>query len=329
MFLCRSREKAKLPFEKRSMRKAVSCFIILISFTLVTFGQADPQYTNNMYYKLGVNPGFAGTGEAINGIMINRYQWSGRNKIAVFSADAAINAFGRSEGIGISVLSDKLGFYDNTWVALSLAHKVTTSIGTLGLGISPGVVNFNINGEWEIPQDAIYTQPGSDPAIPQAEASQVTFDVGFGAFLYTNNYYAGFSVTHLNQGAVMYDEIASDFLVRHYYLMGGYNIKLSDPLFELWPSFLVKTDLASVQFDINANIVYNEKIWGGISYRHQDAVALLLGMELFNGMRVGYSFDFTTSAISRSAFGSHEVFISYSLDLERNRNQKYKSIRFL
>ncbi len=329
MFLCRSREKAKLPYEKRSMKKAISFLFLIMSVTIATYGQLDPQYTNNMYYKLGVNPGFAGTGEAITGLMINRYQWSGQSKVLVFSADAAVNAFGRSEGVGISVMSDKLGFYDNTWVTLSLAHKVTTSLGTLGLGLSPGVFNFSLNGEWEVPDAGMLVQPESDPSIPQGEVSQVGFDVGFGAFLYTNNYYAGLSVTHLNQAAVMYDDVATDFLVRDYYLMGGYNIKLPDPLFELWPSFLVKTDLAAVQFDINANIVYNEKIWGGLSYRHQDAIALLLGMELFNGMRIGYSFDFTTSAMSRSGFGSHEIFISYSIDLEKNRNQKYKSIRFL
>ncbi len=322
----------KLAHEKRSMRRTVSFLFLVIIVEFAAYGQQDPQYTNNMHYKLGVNPGFAGTGDAITGLLINRYQWSGVSgapKTLVFSADATIKAFGGSEGVGINVLSDKYGFYDNTWVTLSFSHKITTALGTLGLGISPGVFNYSINGEWVIPQDDMYTQPESDPSIPQGEASQMAFDMGFGAFLYTNKYYAGFSVTHLNQAAVKYDEVATDYLVRHYYLMGAYNIKLSDPLFELWPSFMVKTDLASVQFDINANIVYNEKIWGGLSYRHQDALALLLGMELFNGLRVGYSFDLVTSALSRNAIGSHEVFLSYSIDLDKNRSQKYKSIRFL
>uniref|UniRef100_UPI003216BF85 PorP/SprF family type IX secretion system membrane protein n=1 Tax=uncultured Draconibacterium sp. TaxID=1573823 RepID=UPI003216BF85 len=314
------------------MKRTVSFLFIVIMVELAAYGQHDPQYTNNMYYKLGVNPGFAGTGDAITGLMLNRYQWSGVSgvpKTLVFSADASVNAFGGTEGIGISILSDKYGFYDNTWVTLSLAHRITTSLGTLGLGISPGVFNYSLNGDWDIPQGDMFTPSDSDPSIPKGEVSQMAFDVGFGAFLYTNNYYAGFSVTHLNQAAVKYDDVATDNLVRHYYLMGGYNIKLTDPLFELWPSFMVKTDLASVQFDLNANIVYDERIWAGFSYRHQDAMALLLGMELFNGLRVGYSFDLVTSALKRNGIGSHEVFISYSIDLEKNRNQKYKSIRFL
>jgi len=77
------------------------------------------------------------------------------------------------------------------------------------------------------------------------------------------------------------------------------------------------------------NIVFDERFWGGISYRIQDAIALLMGMEMENGLRFGYSFDLVTSVIGRYGYGSHEIFVGYSLDLEKNRNQKYKSIRFL
>jgi len=92
---------------------------------------------------------------------------------------------------------------------------------------------------------------------------------------------------------------------------------------------MLKSDMASWQLDLNANIVFDDRFWGGISYRIQDAIALLMGLEMENGLRVGYSFDLVTSAIRSYGFGSHEIFVSYSLDLEKNRNQKYKSIRFL
>ncbi len=331
MFLCRSREKAKLPYEKRSMKKVISFFILMVT-TYVSFGQIDPQYTNNMFYKLSVNPGYAGAEDAISGTLLNRYQWSGFEgapKTLVFSVDAAIDAFGAPGGIGVNVISDEFGFYKNTWVNFNYSYKVTTALGTLGLGVSPGIYNFNINPEWSVPEGEIYTQAESDPAVPNAESSQITFDAGFGAYLYTNKYYAGFSITHLNQGEVKFDETSTAFLTRTYYLSGGYNIKLSDPLFEVRPSFFFKSDIATWQLDLNANVVYNDKFWGGISYRVQDAIALLMGMELFNGMRIGYSFDLVTSALKSGGFASNEFFVSYSIDLERNRNQKYKSIRFL
>ena len=81
--------------------------------------------------------------------------------------------------------------------------------------------------------------------------------------------------------------------------------------------------------DVNTNIIYDDRFWGGLSFRMNDAVALLLGLEMFNGLNLGYSFDLVTSSIGYYGFASHEFFISYSIDLERDRNKKYKSIRFL
>ncbi len=316
------------------MKKIFSFLYLVIIVNLVAFGQQDPQFTNNMFYKLGVNPGFAGAEGKINGIILNRYQWSGGKgapKTLIFSADAAINAFGSPGGIGLNIVSDELGFEKNTQINANYAYSKALGNKKLGIGFSLGLLNKSINGEWEVPEDdfGIYTQPNSDPGIPQGDVSQMALDAGFGLYLSSNQYFVGASVTHINQASIKFSDLASTYLARHYYLMGGYNIKLSDPLFELRPSFLFKSDLAFWQLDLNANIVFNDRFWGGISYRVQDAIALLMGMEMENGLKFGYSFDLVTSSLSHYGFGSHEIFVSYSLDLERNRNQKYKSIRFL
>ncbi len=320
--------------EEYFMRKIFSFLFFIFTINLAALGQQDPQYTNNMFYKLGVNPGFAGSDDAISGIILNRYQWSGFRgspKTLAFSADAAVDLFGSQGGVGLNIISDELGFEENVLVNFSYAYKARLSFGVLGVGVSAGFFSKSINGEWFIPDDdlGIYVPPGSDPAIPQGESSQIAFDSGIGLYLKGLNYFLGASVTHVNQGAIKYADLASTYLSRHYYLKGGYNIKLTDPLFELRPSFLLKSDLAGWQLDINTNLVYNDRIWGGVTYRTQDAIALLMGLELINGLKVGYSFDLTTSAIARWGYGSHEVFIGYSVDLERNRSRKYKSVRFL
>jgi len=316
------------------MRKIFSFLLFIFIANLAALGQQDPQFTNNMFYMMGVNPGYAGSNDAISGIILNRYQWSGFKgapKTLVFSADASVELFGAPGGIGLNIMSDELGFENNVLVNVNYAYKARLSIGVLGVGVSAGFFSKSISGDWEVPDDpfGIYVEPGSDPAIPQGESSQVAFDAGIGVFLKGINYYLGASVTHVNEAPIKYADLASTYLVRHYYLSGGYNIKLTDPLFELRPSFLLKSDLAGWQIDLNTNLVYNDRLWGGVSYRLQDAVSLLMGLELFNGLRIGYSFDLTTSAIMRWGYGSHEVFVGYSVDIERNRNRKYKSVRFL
>jgi type IX secretion system PorP/SprF family membrane protein len=287
-----------------------------------------------MFYKLGVNPGFAGSENAISGIILNRYQWSGFEgapKTLVFSVEGAAKVFGQSSGLGINIVSDELGFEKNTWVNAIYSYKMPIKFGILGIGLSAGFFNKSINGEWEIPESDIgmYTPASSDPGIPQQEVSQMAFDIGLGLYLKGTNYFAGASVTHLNQASILFDGEASTYLTRHYYLSGGYNIKLPNPLFELRPSLLFKTDLRSWQADLNTTVVFNDRFWGGITYRFDDAISLLMGAEMFNGLIFGYSFDITTSAIGRYGYGSHEFFLSYSLNLEKNRTRKYKSIRYL
>jgi|WetSurMetagenome_2_1015567.scaffolds.fasta_scaffold59223_2 type IX secretion system PorP/SprF family membrane protein len=318
------------------MKKVFSFLFFIIIVNLAAVGQQDPQFTNNMFYKLGVNPGFAGSQNTISGLLLNRYQWvgfKGAPKTLVFSAEGSTNIFRHPGGLGLNVVSDDLGFEKNIWVDLIYSYKKQLRIGVLGIGMSAGFFNKSIEGDWYVPEDpndlGIYTDPGSDPEVPSESASQMAFDLGFGLYLNTNKYFIGASVTHLNQATIRFDEEATTFLARHYYLSGGYNIKLPNPLFELRPFVLIKTDLAGWQTDVNAILVYNEKFWGGLNYRYQDAISLLMGAELVNGMVVGYSFDLTTSALGRYGYGSHEFFVSYSITLEKNRTRKYKSIRYL
>ncbi|VAW21664.1 hypothetical protein MNBD_BACTEROID01-2599 [hydrothermal vent metagenome] len=326
------------------MKKFFSFLFFIIIVNLAAVGQQDPQFTNNMHYKLGVNPGYAGSENALSGIILNRYQWvgfKGAPKTLVFSLEAAKELFGLPGGVGLNIISDELGFEKNILVNLAYAYKMPISIGILGIGLSAGFFNKSINATegWVTPDDILSgtaggsasSQGGStgDAGIPDQEVSQMAFDIGFGLYLKASNYFLGASVTHLNQASIKFSDLASTYLSRHYYLMGGYNIKLPDPLFELRPSFLFKSDVASWQMDLNMNVVYNERFWGGLSYRFQDAVSLLMGAEMINGLKVGYSFDITTSALGRYGYGSHEFFLSYSISLEKNRTRKYKSIRYL
>ena len=59
------------------MKKIISFLFLVFIVKLAAFSQQDPQFTNNMHYKLGVNPGFAGAEGTISGLILNRYQWAG------------------------------------------------------------------------------------------------------------------------------------------------------------------------------------------------------------------------------------------------------------
>jgi type IX secretion system PorP/SprF family membrane protein len=119
-------------------------------------------------------------------------------------------------------------------------------------------------------------------------------------------------------------------LRRHYYLTGGYYYVLpSHPAFELQPSALFEYDGAAFQFNIGALLEYNKKIWGGIEYRLQDAVAILAGMN-FKSFRFGISYDIATSSMTRYSYGGIEVMLNYCFKIKTEKFRKsYKNTRFL
>lgn len=314
--------------------KKLFCFLFLyIIAILAAIAQQDPQFSFNKATQLTVNPGFAGNDGTMSGVILNRYQWvgiDGAPKTLVFSVGAASKVFGLNSGVGFNIVSDEIGFFKNISIGFDYAYRMNTSFGEIGIGTSLGFFNMSINPDWYIPESDFHqTLSEESGIIPTTEASSLAFDMGMGAFLRSKKYFVGISATHINQASIVFTDEARTFLARHYYLAGGYNISLPDPLFELQPSVYVKTDGSAYQADFLVDLVYKNRFSAGLNYRINDAVCVLLGFELNNGLKIGYAYDLVTSALSGYTGGSHEIYLSYSLDLGKNRSKKYKSVRYL
>jgi len=313
------------------MKNKICFLFLLVIINFAAKAQQDPQFSFYERARLVYNPGYAGTGRAISGLILNRTQWSGMEgapKTMVFSFESLTGLGGIKSGIGMNIIRDELGFETNTLVNLNYAYLVQTDFGDLGIGTSIGVFNKAIEGDWYVPQNSGYHNL-NDGLLSSGSVSQIALDVGFGLFLKSNNYFAGISVTHVNQAKISFSDDAYTFYTRHYYFSGGYTIRMPNPLFSLQPSALYKTDLAGSQLDLNGDITYNERFTGGIGYRLSDGFIFRFSIELQNGLKVGYAYDLTTSALGAYNSGSHELFLSYSFAIQKNRNKKYKSVRYL
>jgi type IX secretion system PorP/SprF family membrane protein len=105
---------------------------------------------------------------------------------------------------------------------------------------------------------------------------------------------------------------------------------LSNPALELIPSVFVQSDTRVTKIDLNTVFMYNKKLWAGVTYRVGSALVGMVGVNILNGIKIGYSYDFDTSALSNYSKGSHEVMIGYDFRIGIDRvPEKYKSIRFL
>ncbi|HLN20247.1 MAG TPA: type IX secretion system membrane protein PorP/SprF [Bacteroidales bacterium] len=317
------------------MKKLNIAFLFFFILSSPAFCQQDPLTSHYMFNTMTYNPGFAGTSGMICATAINRQQWvgfQGAPSTILFNVAAPVSPFRIKSGVGLLVESDNAGFDRDIFFSGSYSYLIDVGNGVIGLGFSAGMVNKTISPEWVIPAGENHVPAAGDPLIPENKESFVAFDAGLGLYYRTEKYYAGLSVTHLTQPEIKFTK-GTPYLSRHYYLTAGYTLPLPNPSLELLPSFFAFSDGKVLQANATAMIRYNKKVWGGISYRAGDAIIGMIGLELFNGIRIGYSYDFTTSDLSKGSGGSngsHEFLVNYCFDLSLGKSpMKYKSIRFL
>lgn len=305
-------------------------FLILLLLVATNIhAQQDAQYSQYMYNNMIVNPGFAGSEDAISAALLHREQMvgmPGHQSISVFHVNTPFKLLNANHGLGISLLNDNIAFNKNIGGSLSYAYRLPIrNVGKLGIGISGGFQNQALDATWNA-TDA----PDLDPSVPQSKESGISYDLALGLFYKTENLYLGISATHLTQPKIKY-QTSSVILKRHFYLTAGYNIVLPNPAFEFQPSVLFSTDGVMSNLDISSSILYNKRLWGGVSYRPGAAIVGMAGIQLFNGVRIGYSYDYSTSsALNKNSGGTHELMVSYSFTISKERiPHKYKSVRFL
>ncbi len=283
------------------------------------------EYSQNMY-----NPGSAGSNNAMCVTSLHRQQWvgleEGRPITTLFSFDMPLIDI---LGVGLNINQDILGFQQDLNISGNIAYRAELGPGMLGVGLGLGVINRSIDGDWRTWSSLTGGTVYEDPAIPHME-SKTAFDMSFGATLVSQDYWVGFSVTHLLKPTINFEVDLPSSIARHYYLTGGYNYSLPNPSFDLLASTMLQSDGSTMEFQINAKILYNKSFWGGVSYRYNDAIVPMLGVHLINGLSFGYSYDIVTSKIGSYNHGSHELMVRYCFDIQKDNNPgRYRSVRRL
>ncbi|MBI1286871.1 MAG: type IX secretion system membrane protein PorP/SprF [Flavobacteriales bacterium] len=310
---------------KKTFTVVASLALLFIGTTV--FAQQDPQLTMNMFNRLYANAGYAGSNNGICANALHRQQWvgfNGRPITTLINVDGTVKVL--HGGVGISILSDKLGAQYSGGVKLSYAYRHTLGPGTIGVGVDVGFLYNTLDGSQLDP-----IQEG-DPNIVNSKSSGIAPDLGVGVYYHTDNLYAGISANHLIGPTIKFEQgstLSKYTVARHYYAMAGYTWHLPNPDWALNPSIFLKTDAASVQFDINVRALWRNMVWAGVSYRIDDAVGVMAGVQI-KQFRVGYSYDITTSGLNKYSSGSHEIMLGYCYKLKSPvANQRYRNVRFL
>jgi hypothetical protein len=64
--------------------------------------------------------------------------------------------------------------------------------------------------------------------------------------------------------------------------------------------------------DLNANVLFDEVVWFGVSYKFINTVALITQVQLTDQLRFGYSYSMATGQLKQAELGSHELLLQYN-----------------
>ena len=304
--------------------KKIIILILAVTSVVTVSGQQDPQFTQNMFNKLANNPGFAGSRGVIATSILHRSQWMGFSDDGAaastqnFSVDAELpSLYG---GVGLNVVKDNIAEFSNLGLQASYAYRTELGVGQIGMGMSVGMYQSGLNG------GALRSAQSGDPAIPTGDVKGSSLDIGAGVYYNTQDVYIGLSSAHMTEPTIEWSDGQNFSLTRHYFLIAGYYHELSS-LLSLNPSIYLKSDGATSQLDINTNLIYNNKMWGGVSYRLDEGISLLAGMNVNDDLRFGLAYDVT---LMNAMSNSLEFMLGYNFKIKTNKAiSKYKNPRFL
>ncbi len=295
---------------------------------MLSVAQSIPHATLFQYNHMMVNPGYAGMqdGIAVNSVVRNQYMgFEGAPSNQNFNVHMPFKLFNLQHGAGITLMNDEIGFNTNIAISLNYAFQKEVAEGKLGVGIGAGFLNQSLDNDWEALDGT------EDPLIPQGEDEPMMFDLNIGGFYKTDNLFFGLSLNHLNSPELKY----ADVEIYPYYkpsafLTFGYKYQLGNPLFEFEPSMMAYTSGSSVQAAVDLVLHYKSRFWGGLGYRVVDALSVMAGAEIIEGLDIGLAYDISTSEIIKHSDGSFEFILQYvfKLGVEKD-NRMHRSVRFL
>lgn len=284
--------------------------------------QQDPQYTQYMYNMMTINSAYTGSTGALEGVLTHRSQWIGVDGAPTTQTLSVHSPIANERmGLGFNLINDKSGPASEQYFEGNFSYSIPTGVSSkLALGLKAGM--HLMNTDWS--KGKYYDQ--NDIKFNENIDNKFSPRVGAGFLFYDNNWYLGGSIPNFLKSDHYLDD--KEVMVTnelHYYFMGGYVFDLS-PNLKLKPTFLARAvQGAPLTVDLSANLLIQEMLTLGASYRWDDSVSALAGFQILPELMIGYSYDYSVTDFNKYNKGSHEFILRYQMG---KKYAKTKSPRF-
>lgn len=292
--------------------------------------QQEPSFAHYWALEPSFNPAAVGKAPVINvtgSYAMSMTGFENNPKTMLLAGDMPVSLLNGYHGVGLQLMNDDIGLFTHQRLAVQYANKQRLFGGTLSVGIQIGMLSEKFKGSQLDLDDT------SDEAFSTTDVTGNALDLAVGLYYQHRLWYAGLSVSHATAPSIELGERSIIDISRTYYLTGGYNIQLTNPLLSIHPSVLARTDGTAYRVDVTTRLKYeheNKKFYAGVAYSPTNSVTALIG-GVFHGISLGYSYEaYTNSAIGLGK-GSHELFVGYqtTLDFSKKGRNRHQSVRIL
>lgn len=301
--------------------KLIKKFIVISALFCIAFdasAQQDVMYTQYMFNTLAINPAYAGSRNVTSATALYRNQWTGIDgapKTGTITLDAPI--LNKRLGIGVQFITDKLGITQTNGGVLSAAYRIRMDRGTLAFGIQGNISQYRADYT-----SVSLNSSGYDPAFSE-NINKILFNFGTGVYYNSDKFYIGLSAQDLISNKLSSYESPNSNLQStqslHLFLSSGYVFTMSED-FKLKPSFLIKgVKGAPLEADLNGTLWIKDVIGIGAQYRTSADIAGMIELQASPQIRIGYSYDYSTTNLKSFNSGSHEIMIRYEFGFERGK----------
>lgn len=300
-------------------------YLLYISLFIFCFfdgkGQQLPQYSQYMFNYYTINPAYAGVNPNWEVVSNNRYQWVGiTDAPRTYTFSAYGSSKDRKMGYGGYVYTDVVGPTRRMGIQASYAYHLNlTDDIRLSFSLSGGV------SQWSVDAHKIVTNETGDPLFDNGVVRSLNPDFKFGLWLYHNNWHFGFSAPHLLRKRMYFfdgKDNSLNVMKDHYFFNAGYTFNLHED-WKLEASAMLKyVSPVPPKTDLVVRGIYKDMLWLGVGYRTRDAMVFMAGFQYNQFLRIGYSYDYTTTNLVNYNSGTHELMMS--ILFARFKEQKEK-----
>lgn len=290
---------------------------IALSFSNNIKAQNQATLSQYMLYQPFLNPAALGTYNDLSFGLVHRSQWTGFNnapKTSMVSVNTPLRNTNFSLGLGYQ--GEEIGVVTSNALFSNLNYRFQVGESSyMSAGISLGVDMFQM-------RYSLLINSQEDPEFGYgANTKNLVNPVArFGLNYFTKDFYVTAYIPNMVKPTVSgsgdeFSVVSSlDIKDWHYYVQAGYLMELSNNIDANF-STLVKVS-STVQYDVNAQVVFNKFLGVGVSYRVNSAIVGLANITLNRKVKIGYAYDYAINGLSNVQTGTHEILAIFDLNRE-------------